>query len=54
MHSEQVTIESVIREMRKAYRAAQRSGGKLSLSVIALDREQVFRYDGAKDQWTRL
>ncbi len=54
MNADQVTVETVIRELRRACRAARRSRGGMSVSIVAVNRERAFRYDGVTDQWTRV
>ena len=54
MHAGQVTVETVVRELRRAYQLARRSRGVMSVSIVAVNRERAFRYDGATDQWTKI
>lgn len=53
MNVSQVTVETVVRELRRTCRAARRSGAKLSISIVATNREWAFKYDGVTDQWTK-
>ena len=54
MHASQVTLETVVRELRRAYRYAGISRGGMSISIVVVNRERAFRYNGATDQWTRV
>ena len=54
MNANQVTVETVVRELRRAYRTSRRSHGGMSISIVAANRERAFRYDGTTDQWTRV
>ena len=48
------TIETVIKELRNACRSARRFRGGVTASIVALNQERSFRYDGVTDQWTRV
>ena len=52
--SKKETIETVIKELRIACRSARRFRGGATVSIVALNRERSFRYDGVTDQWTRV
>ena len=54
MNAGKVTVETVVRELQRAYRAVRRSRGGMSISIVAGNKERLFRYDGATDQWTRI
>ena len=54
MHARQVTVETVVLELRRACQLARRSRGVMSVSIVAVNRERAFRYDGVTDQWIRV
>lgn len=54
MNAGTVTLETVVHDLRKACRAARRSGAKLSISIVAANREWAFQYDGVTDRWAKL
>jgi hypothetical protein len=54
MNAGKVTLETVVREVQRAYRAVRISRGGMSISIVAGNKEWLFRYDGATDQWTRI
>lgn len=48
------TIETVIKELRSVCQSARRFRGGVTVSIVTLNRERAFRYNGATDQWTKV
>lgn len=51
---EEVTLEAVIHELRRAYRSVRRSQGRMSVMIFAGNQECAFKYDGKRDEWLRV